>query len=106
MHAVSRLVLFPYINNIQASWVKMGHDGVKAVLQAGANDMGGNLMNESISRAAGVSHGQEFHPDDMEALITSIGRWPVQRTTLYGMPHCESGYSIELVEEERLLSYA
>lgn len=106
MHAVSRLVLFPYINNIQASWVKMGHDGVKAVLQAGANDMGGNLMNESISRAAGASHGQEFHPEDMEALIRSIGRWPVQRTTLYSMPHCESGYSIELVEEERLLSYA
>ncbi len=106
MHAVSRLVLFPYINNIQASWVKMGHDGVKAVLQAGANDMGGNLMNESISRAAGASHGQEFHPEDMEALIRSIGRWPVQRTTLYGMPYCESGYSIELVEEERLLSYA
>ena len=106
MHAVSRLVLYPQINNIQASWVKLGHDGVKAALQAGANDMGGNLMNESISRSAGASHGQEFSAEDMEVLIRSIGRWPAQRTTLYGTPHCESGYSIELVENERLLSYA
>ncbi|MBT7952405.1 MAG: 5-amino-6-(D-ribitylamino)uracil--L-tyrosine 4-hydroxyphenyl transferase CofH [Gammaproteobacteria bacterium] len=86
MHAVSRLVLYPYINNIQASWVKMGKDGVKAALQAGANDMGGNLMNESISKAAGASHGQEFESGDMETLIRSIGRCPEQRTTLYGRP--------------------
>ncbi len=106
MYAVSRLVLSPHINNIQASWVKMGREGVKQALQAGANDMGGNLMNESISRAAGASHGQELQIEDMEALISSIGRRPAQRTTLYGMPGCESGYSPELVEEERLLRYA
>ncbi|MFT5132511.1 MAG: FO synthase, partial [Gammaproteobacteria bacterium] len=105
MHAVSRLVLYPHINNIQASWVKMGHDGVKAALQAGANDMGGNLMNESISRAAGASHGQEFAGEDMEVLIRSIGRWPAQRTTLYGTPNCESGYSLGLVEDERIVNY-
>jgi FO synthase len=83
MHAVSRLVLYPHINNIQASWAKMGKDGVKAALQAGANDMGGNLMNESISKAAGASHGQEFESSDMETLIRSISRCPEQRTTLY-----------------------
>jgi FO synthase len=90
MHAVSRLVLYPHINNIQASWVKMGKDGVKAALQAGANDMGGNLMNESISRAAGASHGQEFEASDMESLIRSIGRYPEQRTTLYGRTASET----------------
>ncbi len=102
MHAVSRLVLYPHINNIQASWVKLGFDGVKAALQAGANDMGGNLMNESISKAAGASHGQEFSAADMEVLIRSIGRWPEQRTTLYGKPLCESGYSLDLADDEPL----
>ena len=62
MHAVSRLVLHPLIPNIQTSWVKMGPEGVAACLQAGANDLGGTLMNESISRAAGTEHGQEFPP--------------------------------------------
>jgi FO synthase len=83
MHAVSRLVLNPLIANIQASWVKLGPDGLRAVLQAGVNDLGGTLMNESISRAAGTEHGQEFPPAEMEALIRSLGREPVQRTTLY-----------------------
>jgi len=84
MHAVARLVLHPLISNIQASWVKLGPDGVAAVLRGGANDLGGTLMNESISRAAGTQHGQEFGPEQMEALITSLGRGPRQRTTLYG----------------------
>ena len=86
MHAVSRLALHPLIPNIQASWVKMGDAGSKACLQAGANDMGGTLMNESISRAAGASHGQEMPPEAMDALISSIGRLPRQRTTTYGVP--------------------
>ena len=60
MHAIARLVLHPHITNIQASWVKLGMDGMKACLDAGVNDLGGTLMNESISRAAGASHGQEF----------------------------------------------
>ena len=84
MHAVARIALHPHIQNIQASWVKLGREGVRAVLKAGCNDLGGTLMNESISRAAGTLHGQELHPQDMENLINSIGRIPVQRTTLYG----------------------
>ena len=84
MHAVSRLALHPLVPNIQASWVKMGPDGVKACLDAGANDLGGTLMNESISRAAGAAHGQEMPPAAMEELIRSAGREPRVRTTLYG----------------------
>ena len=83
MHAVARLALHPLITNIQTSWVKMGPDGAALCLNAGANDLGGTLMNESISRAAGTQHGQEFPPEAMEALIRSIGRIPVQRDTLY-----------------------
>jgi FO synthase len=84
MHAVGRLVLHPLITNIQTSWVKMGPEGVKLCLNAGANDLGGTLMNESISRAAGTLHGQEFPPEAMEALIGAISRTPRQRTTTYG----------------------
>ena len=85
MHAVARLVLHPQITNIQASWVKLGMDGMKACLDAGVNDLGGTLMNESISRAAGASHGQEFTVADMRDLILSAGRVPQQRTTRYDM---------------------
>ena len=83
MHAVARLVLHPHITNIQASWVKLGLDGVKLCLSAGVNDLGGTLMDESISRSAGASHGSEVLPDAMEELIRSAGREPWQRTTLY-----------------------
>ena len=86
MHAVSRLVLHPHFSNIQTSWVKMGRDGIKAALNAGVNDLGGTLMNETITRAAGSEHGQELPPHAMEALIRDMGRNPVQRTTLYGRP--------------------
>jgi FO synthase len=86
MHAVARLALHPLIPNIQASWVKLGPDGAAACLNAGCNDLGGTLMNESISRAAGASFGQEMPPEDMEALIGSLGRTPKQRTTLYKDP--------------------
>jgi FO synthase len=84
MHAVARLALHPLITNIQTSWVKMGPEGVKACLRAGANDLGGTLMDESITRAAGASHGQEMTPVEMEDIIRSLGRRPRQRTTLYG----------------------
>src|SRR6186713_2525263 len=83
MHSVARLALHPLIPNIQTSWVKMGPVGAAICLKSGANDLGGTLMNESISRAAGTQHGQEFPPHDMEALIRSIGREPMQRDTLY-----------------------
>lgn len=86
MHAVSRLALHPLITNIQASWVKLGPTGAAAALKSGANDMGGTLMNESISRAAGAAHGQELAPEAMEALIHLLGRRPRQRTTRYGEP--------------------
>jgi FO synthase len=84
IHAVSRLALNPVFKNIQASWTKLGHQGVKACLQAGVNDLGGTLMNETITRAAGASHGQETAPETMEELIVASGRTPRQRTTTYG----------------------
>ena len=84
MHAVARLVFNGLIENIQASWVKMGREGVAACLNAGVNDLGGSLMNESITRAAGSGHGQEWAPELMEAQIRAAGRRPRMRTTLYG----------------------
>jgi FO synthase len=89
VHAVGRLALHPQVTNIQASWVKMGIEGAQACLNAGANDLGGTLMNESISRAAGASHGQEMPPERMEEAIRAAGRVPRQRTTLYGTPPAE-----------------
>lgn len=83
MHAVARLALHPHITNIQASWVKLGPDGVVHCLNAGVNDLGGTLMDESISRSAGASHGQEMTPQRMEEIIRAGGRLPRQRTTLY-----------------------
>jgi FO synthase len=84
MHAVSRLALNPVIPNIQVSWVKLGKQGSADCLNAGANDLGGTLMNESISRAAGADHGQEMPPEEMDKLISSIGRQSRHRNTLYG----------------------
>ena len=84
VHAVARLALHPHIANIQASWVKLGHEGVVAALNAGCNDLGGTLMNESITRAAGAAHGQETSPQQMIAMIEVAGRVPRQRTTVYG----------------------
>jgi FO synthase len=95
VHAVARLALHPWITNIQVSWVKLGAQGVAAALRAGVNDLGGTLMNESISRSAGAEHGQEFAPESMEELIRSAGRIPRQRTTLYG----------DAPEERRLASF-
>lgn len=83
MHAVGRLAFHGLIDNIQTSWVKMGEQGAQLCLQAGANDLGGTLMNESISRAAGAAHGQEMPPTAMEALAARIGRSAMQRTPLY-----------------------
>ena len=86
MHAVARLTLHPHFVNIQTSWVKMGPEGVKAAFGAGANDLGGTLMNESITRAAGTVHGQEMEPHRMDETIRGAGRIPRQRTTTYGIP--------------------
>ena len=86
MHAVSRLVLHPLIPNIQASWVKMGAEGAALCLDAGANDLGGTLMNESITRAAGGAHGQCLDVSQLQGLARRIGRPARQRSTLYGTP--------------------
>ncbi|RZK02918.1 MAG: 7,8-didemethyl-8-hydroxy-5-deazariboflavin synthase subunit CofH [Novosphingobium sp.] len=83
MHAVARIVLFGQIDSIQCSWVKLGVDGASAVLAAGANDLGGVLMNESISRAAGASHGQELTVKQLLDAASAAGRPLKQRTTLY-----------------------
>jgi FO synthase len=84
MHAVARLALHTSIGNIQTSWVKMGEEGISACLNSGANDLGGTLMNETITRSAGATHGQEKTPQAMERLIQNMGRRPKQRTTIYG----------------------
>jgi FO synthase len=86
MHAVARLALHGAIGSIQASWVKLGLDGAAACLAAGANDLGGVLMNESISRAAGAAHGQETSVADLAQAAASAGRTLKRRTTLYGEP--------------------
>ena len=89
MHAVARLVLHPHVTNIQTSWVKMGPRGAQACLTCGANDLGGTLMNESITRAAGAAFGQELSPQAMQELIGELGRVPYQRTTVYGEASAE-----------------
>jgi FO synthase len=89
MHAVARLVLHPLVTNIQASWTKLGTSGALACLDSGANDLGGTLMNESISRAAGAAHGQELPPERMDEFIAGAGRHARHRTTLYREPPAE-----------------
>ncbi len=83
VHAVARLMLAGWIDNIQVSWVKLGPRLAQRVLQSGANDLGGTLMNESISRAAGARYGQEITPKEMAGIIRGAGRVPAQRNTLY-----------------------
>ena len=83
MHAVARLAYRGLIDNIQASWVKIGISGVRQLLCAGVNDLGGTLMNENISRAAGATHGQGLQPDDFADIVAPLGRPLAQRTTLY-----------------------
>lgn len=83
MHSVARLHYATLINNIQVSWVKMGIEGSRRILQSGANDLGGTLMDENISRAAGAVHGQEMDVDTLKDLVSPLGRPLVQRSTLY-----------------------
>lgn len=83
VHAVARLALDGLIDNVQASWVKLGLDGAAALCRAGVNDLGGTLMDEGISRAAGAAHGRGMTPEDLESAIHRAGRVPARRTTLY-----------------------
>jgi len=88
VHAMSRLMLHGAISNIQCSWVKMGPVGCGLMLQSGANDLGGTLMEETISRMAGSAHGSSMTAEQMGEIATLIGRPSAQRTTLYRVPAC------------------
>jgi len=83
MHAVARIAYYPWVENVQVSWVKIGASGARQVLQAGANDLGGTLMDENISRAAGASHGQRMDEEAFREIVEPLGRPLEQRTTLY-----------------------
>ena len=85
MHAVSRIMLNNFIDNIQVSWVKEGAKMSQLLLDAGVNDFGGTLMNESISTSAGSEFGQLMKPKEIRSLITSAGRVPAQRNSVYGI---------------------
>jgi len=105
MHAIARIVLGDLIPNIQASWTKLGQEEALHMLSIGVNDLGGCLMNESISRAAGASHGQCWSPSAMVHAIDSVRRTPVQRTTTYDLvspskahPRVEGGLSLLPIE--------
>jgi FO synthase len=91
MHAVGRIAYRGFIDNIQVSWVKMGAEGVRQLLRAGVNDLGGTLMDENISRAAGAAHGQMMEAEQFRAIVEPLGRSLVQRTTLYGRPDATDG---------------
>ncbi|MEX0664860.1 MAG: 5-amino-6-(D-ribitylamino)uracil--L-tyrosine 4-hydroxyphenyl transferase CofH [Acidimicrobiia bacterium] len=84
VHAVGRIAYRGWIDNVQVSWVKVGIGGARQALVAGCNDLGGTLMDENISRAAGASHGQEIDDSDLRSIVEPIGRHLEQRTTLYG----------------------
>jgi FO synthase len=90
MHAIGRITYRGVIDNIQASWVKAGVAGARQLLQAGVNDLGGTLMDENISRAAGAEHGQGLEEADFRAIVEPLGRTLAQRTTLYGQPGRQS----------------
>jgi len=83
VHALSRLMLQGWIDNIQVSWVKMSREVTQACLRAGANDYGGTLMNENISRLAGATSGEYLSPEEFHERIHELGRIPAERTTLY-----------------------
>lgn len=93
VHALARILLFPHVKNIQASWVKLGKKLAQFALMCGANDLGGTLMEESISKSAGAAHGEYMPPEEFEWIIRGAGREPVQRDTLYSQLHDKTLYS-------------
>ena len=95
MHSVARIAYRGCIDNIQASWVKLGMQGAAQVLQAGGNDLGGTLINENISRAAGAEHGQMATPQDFREIVKPLGRTLVQRSTLYNRQLVSIGNGIK-----------
>ena len=98
MHAVARITYRGLIDNIQASWVKIGLKGVEQLLQAGVNDLGGTLIDENISRAAGADHGQLVSESDLADLVQPLGRTLVQRTTLY--KHLDKNIKLDVTRED------
>ncbi|MGA0067807.1 MAG: 7,8-didemethyl-8-hydroxy-5-deazariboflavin synthase, partial [Candidatus Nanopelagicales bacterium] len=86
VHAMARIMLHGAIDHVQCSWVKLGDDGCRLMLAGGADDLGGTLMEETISRMAGSEHGSAKTVEDLQDLIRSAGRIPCQRTTGYGVP--------------------
>ena len=111
MHAISRIMLDGFIDNIQVSWVKEGPRMSQLLLDCGVNDFGGTLMNESISTAAGAQHGQLMKPKQIQTIIRSAGRVPAQRSTLYGLisPQTQvndpSRYALDNVDPTNFGSY-
>ena len=111
MHAISRIMLDGFIDNIQVSWVKEGPRMSQLLLDCGVNDFGGTLMNESISTAAGAQHGQLMKPKQIQTIIRSAGRVPAQRSTLYGLinPQTEVNdpdrYALDNVDPTNFGSY-
>jgi len=103
MHAVARIAYDGSIDNIQSSWVKIGFDGVRQLLQAGVNDLGGTLMDENISRAAGAEHGQQVTEGDLRELVGPLGRSLRQRTTLYGRVDAGHRLHVERTDDGRVL---
>jgi FO synthase len=86
MHAIGRIAYRGLVDNIQVSWVKVGAEASRQILSSGANDLGGTLIDENISRAAGAAHGERMWVDDLEAIVEPLGRPLIQRTTLYARP--------------------
>jgi FO synthase len=103
VHAVARLMLHGRIDHIQTSWVKLGDDGTRLMLRGGADDVGGTLMEETISRMAGADNGSEKTVAELEELASSIGRVARQRTTTYGMPDPER---VAVAQSHRTEGYA
>ncbi len=93
LHALSRILLYPHVKNIQASWVKLGRNLAQSALTCGANDLGGTLMEEQISKSAGSTNGEYVAPSEFKAMIKQIGRLPQQRDTLYRILDEGQGFS-------------
>lgn len=106
VHALARLLLNGHIRNIQVSWVKLGFDGALACLEAGANDFGGTLMEESISKSAGANFGESVTPSELRALTRTIGRIPAERNTTYKIRRIfERADSSERLPVERMAGH-
>jgi len=103
VHAVARIAYDGLIDHVQASWVKIGFEGVRQLLQAGVDDLGGTLMDENISRAAGAEHGQQVTESDFRALVEPLGRHLVQRTTLYERAEVGRRLRVERSDDGRVL---